>query len=110
MKTRRITGLARCYGVLALLGLLGTWWFNIQAIRQGQDYLPGWFANPAASSAAVDLLIVATAANILMIVEGRRVGMRRVWLLIPLGLLVAVACAFPLFLAWRDWHLSQRPD
>lgn len=53
------------------------------------------------SSITTDLLVVAIAAVAFMVVEGRRVGMRRVWILVLLAPLVALAFAFPLFLALR---------
>ena len=46
------------YLVLSIVGLVGTWWFNLSFFASGgQDYLGGWFANDASSSAAVDILV-----------------------------------------------------
>lgn len=89
------------YLVLAAIGLVGTWWFNLRVDYTTDSYLGGWFANAASSSAAVDLIIVAFAAIAFMIVEGRRLRLRITWVCVALTLPVAVAFAFPLFLAFR---------
>ena len=97
--------------VLSAIGLVGTWAFNVAFFLDPGDlgYLEGWFANAASSSATVDLLVMATAASILMLVEGARLGWRRwVWVLVPLSLLIAVAFTFPLFLGLRELALERR--
>jgi SNF family Na+-dependent transporter len=94
------------YALLALVGVGGTWWFNLQPMETG--YLEGWFANPASSSAAVDVIVVALVVCLFVVVEGRRLGMSRwTWLLLPLTFGVAVAFTFPAFLAWREVHLRR---
>ena len=100
------------YLLFSLAGLIGTWYFNLSffAAETGDGYLQAWFANDAASSAAIDLLIVAVVASIFMVVEGGRLGMRSVWLLVPLGFLVAIAWAFPLFLALRHRRLHRSDE
>ena len=37
------------YLVLAVVGLVGTWYFNFEffALNKEQSYLEAWFANPA---------------------------------------------------------------
>ncbi len=96
------------YAVLGLVGLVGTWFFNLRSGAAGEDYLASWFATAASTSAAVDLLVVAVAASVFFLVEGRRLGMRWVWALVPLTFAVALAFTFPVFLAWREWHLRRR--
>lgn len=92
---------------LAAAGLVGTWWFNLVSIGGGEDYLGGWFASAASSSLAVDVLVTAVAACVFSIVEGRRVGLRHAWVLVPLTFVVALAFTFPLFLAWREHALRR---
>lgn len=95
------------YLVLALVGLIGTWYFNFEffALNIEMSYLEAWFANPASSSAAVDIIVVALVASIFIFVEGWRLGMQWVWILIPLSFLIALAFTFPLFLAVREIRL-----
>ncbi len=94
------------YLVLAVVGGAGTWWFNVQPMDQ--PYLSGWFANPASSSAAVDVIVVALVACVFLVAESRRLGMNRAtWVLLPLTFAIAVAFTFPLFLALRELHLRR---
>jgi hypothetical protein len=102
------TPLAVVYLVLAVAGLLGTWWFNAIAIVQAVDFIGDLFTSgPAVSSIAVDLLVAAVAGSILIIVEARRLGMRRGWLYVVAAGATAFAFAFPLFLAMRQRRLTQ---
>jgi hypothetical protein len=104
--------LALVYLALSVVGLVGTWWFNLASFAAGEDYLAGWFANAASSSAAVDILVAGVAACVLIVVEGRRLGWNPlgVALLVVLSFVVAVAFTFPLFLALRERDLARRED
>ncbi|WP_374008381.1 DUF2834 domain-containing protein [Leifsonia sp. LS-T14] len=105
----RWNGRAIAYIVLALIGLVGTWAFNISAVLAHRDYLGDWTGSgPAVTSLTIDILVAAVAAIVFMVVESRRIGMRRVWIYILLIPLVALAFAFPLFLAMRERHLSRQ--
>lgn len=103
----RWTPLAVTFLVLAILGLVGTWTFNGLAIAQNTDFFGEWFSNGAATqSLQVDLLVLAVAAGILIVVEGRRIGMRYAWVFLPLSAITAAAFAVPLFLALRERRLA----
>ena len=52
--------------------------------------------------------MVALAAAIFMIVEGRRLGMRVPWLYAVAGAVLAIAFTFPLFLLVRERALRAR--
>lgn len=99
------------YMVIALAGLVTAWVFNGIAVMTGQDYGSAWFGTAVNLVATSDLLILAIAAVLFMIVESRRLGMKRVWLYILLSGVTAMAFSFPLFLAMRERHLmrSSRP-
>ena len=96
------------YFLLALLGLIGTWYYNFQFFARDSElsYLEAWFANPASSSAAVDIIVVAVMGSVFMAVEGWRLRMWWSWLLIPLSFAIALAFTFPLFLAVREIRLA----
>jgi hypothetical protein len=96
------------YGVLAVVGLVGTWYFNLTYTGEA-SYLAAWFANAASSSAAVDLLVAFTAGSIFMITEGRRLGMRAPWLYVVFGAVIAFAFTFPLFLLLRERAVNAAP-
>ncbi|MGL5824280.1 MAG: DUF2834 domain-containing protein [Nocardioides sp.] len=105
----RSSPLALLYLATGILGLVGTWYFNLRFSATDADasYLESWFANSAASSAAVDLLIVAAVASVWMVVEARRLRLRFVWLFVLAIPTLALAFSFPLFLAYRHAHLNR---
>lgn len=107
---RRSRILAGVYFLLAIAGLVGTWYFNIKFSRSGSDlgYVEAWFVNAASSSAAIDVIVTALAANVFFLREGLRLGWGKwVWLTIPLTYLVALAFVFPLFLGLRELRLGR---
>lgn len=100
------------YAALAVAGFLGTLVFNLQFAREagGFDvaaFVAGGFANPAAASLTVDLLVALAAFLVWSFVEARRIGMRRWWVYVVVTFLVAFAVAFPLFLLARDRRLEE---
>ncbi|ANJ26166.1 DUF2834 domain-containing protein [Agromyces aureus] len=104
---RAWTPLAITYLVISVAGLVGAMAFNVLAAVQMVDFLAAWFANgPAVSSLTVDLLGVAVAGSILIVVEARRLGMRFSWLYVVGSLVTAFTFTFPLFLAMRERHLA----
>lgn len=107
--SRHWTPLAIAYLALALVGLVGTFVFNAWTVVAGRDYLGDIFGGgPAVSSIGVDLLVVAIAGVVLIVVESRRLGMKRAWLYIALSGVTAFAFTFPLFLAMRERRLQER--
>lgn len=107
--TKHWTPLAIVWLVLAIAGLIGTWTFNVLAIVQLRDFIGDWVnSGPAVSSLTVDLLVVAVAGSIFMVVEARRLGMRFVWLYIVGSAITAFAFTFPLFLAMRERAIAAR--
>ena len=95
------------YLLLSVAGLIGTWYFNLLAIRQGRNFFADWSSTPAVSSATTDLLVAASAASIFMFSEGKRLNMKYVWLFILGSFVTAIAFTFPLFLAFRERKLSS---
>lgn len=103
------TPLAVTYLLLSVVGLIGTWTYNTSAILARRDYLGDWVnSGPAVSSLTVDLLIAAIAGSVFIIVEARRLGMKRGWLYVVLSGVTAFACMFPLFLCMRERTLEER--
>lgn len=106
--TRYWTPLAVVYLLLAIAGLIGTWWFNVIAIVQMVNYVGDLFTSgPAVTSISIDLLVAAVAGSIFIIIEARRIGMRFGWLYVVASGVTAFAFAFPLFLAMRQRHLTR---
>ena len=106
--TRDWTPLAFVYLLLAVAGLIGTWTFNVLAIVQMTDFIGDLVTSgPAVSSITVDLLVVAVAGSVFIIVEARRLRMRFGWLYVVGAGLTAFAFTFPLFLAMRERQLTR---
>jgi hypothetical protein len=99
---------ATFFFALSAVGLVTAWYFNGIAVMNAQDYLKAWFDKEVDWVLAMDLTIVAIAAATFMVVEGRRLKMKRVWLYIVLSGITAMAATFPLFLAMRELKLSQQ--
>lgn len=112
--SRRDMILCVSYGLLAVGALVATQWQLIRFFGQPDNgglrgFIDGGFANPAAAFLSVDVLVVAVAAIVFMVVEARRVGVRLVWLYVAAALLIAISVAFPLFLLARQLKLASRP-
>lgn len=109
--TRHWSPLAVVYLVLAIAGLVGTWTYNVIAIIERNDFIGDLVSSgPAVSSITTDLLVVAVAGSILIVVEARRLGMRFAWLYVVGSALTAFAFTFPLFLAMRQRRLNALRD
>jgi hypothetical protein len=104
----RSTGAFWVYIAVAVIGLAGTAWFNVRSIIEPseQTFFAAWFANPSVSSLSWDLLAVASAASIFIILEGRRLGIRWYWAYVVFSFVTAVAFTFPLFLAVRERRMQ----
>ena len=107
--TKRNPGAFWVYLAVAAIGLVGTAWFNVRSVLEPGDqaFFAAWFANPSVSSLAWDLLAVASAASIFIVLEGRRLGIRWYWLYVVASFVTAVGFTFPLFLAVRERRLDQ---
>lgn len=96
------------YGLIAVLALVATWGPNF-------DYSPNQFfsnfiddlaVTPASRSYAGDLLVLAFAAVVYMVIEARKLGIRFVWLYVVGGFVTAIGFTFPLFLIARERRLA----
>jgi hypothetical protein len=101
------------YLVLAVAALAFTFGNTIAyMLSEGNGGLTGFFAagyvNYATSSLTNDLLIVALAATVLTIAEGRRLRVRYLWAYVAAGFVVAISVSFPLFLIARQLKLAAK--
>jgi hypothetical protein len=106
------------YAALALAGLIGTWFFNLQFMAAAGGAFPvlefvrGGYANAAAASLTTDLLVALLSFLVWSFTEARRLAIRHWWLFVVLTFGVAFAVAFPLFLLIRERRLvasERRP-
>ena len=100
------------YLLLALLGLVMTWYYNLQFISASGgsfdigEFIAAGSTNAAAQSLSWDLAIACIAGLIWIFYESRRLGMRFFWIYIILAFMIAYAFAFPLFLFIRQGRLE----
>ena len=95
------------YLSLAIAGFITAMVFNGLAVMNGENYGLAWTGSAVDWVLTSDLSIVAIAAGIFMVVEARRIGLKRVWIYLVLSGFTAMAFTFPLFLAMRERHLAQ---
>ncbi len=106
--------LSYTYLLLAIAGAVIPWYFNYSHIQYGeipisfQAFWQSGFHDYLSSSLTADLLVGATTFAIWMFPEGRRLGMKRLWIYFLVIFMVAFACAFPLFLFFRQRHLMKK--
>jgi hypothetical protein len=104
------------YAGLSLFALIGTWTNNLQLgtfnpIDANLLFWSDTLATPVSRSITVDILFLAQAVILWMLLEARRLGMRGVWLYIIGGATIAMAVTMPLFMIHRERTLArQAPD
>ena len=81
----------------------------MDALSSSSD-LGDMFDGPVATFTTIDLLAVALAATIFMVVEGRRIRLPWLWLYVVLVFTVAISVALPLFLIARTRTLAAARD
>lgn len=82
------------YLTLSILGLVTAWVFNALAVFEQADYLRSWFGSSVDWVLSLDLLIVGGAVITFMLVEARRLKMKRVWLYFLLSGITAMRLPF----------------
>ena len=100
------------YAFLALVGLLGTWKYNIDFMREtgGMDlvaFFKSGFVSSASSSLSIDFWVSFFAGFTFLVTEATRLRMKRWWIYVLL-LAIAWAVALPLFLLARDRALDEK--
>jgi len=100
------------YGLMALVGLCVTWYFNIQAFTADPNYSFATFVsenyvNPSSASAFNDLIVVLIVFFFWSFLEAEKLGMKHWWVYVPLTILVAIAFSFPFFLLMRERALVK---
>ena len=100
------------YGILAIGGLVVTWYFNFQYLGIEGNTLKSFIAdnklNAASASVWYDVLIAYIAGVFFIYYESKRIGMRFWWVYLILSTTVAFAFGLPLFLLMRERHLHQQ--
>ena len=105
--------LCAVYGFVGLAAFVGTQIALVQQIRtyDGNDFtglIKNTVVNPAATFTIIDLLAVALVGLVFMVVEGRRLQMRFVWIYVVLTFAVAISVALAAFLVARQFTLAAQ--
>jgi len=100
------------YLLLTVLGVLYTWYFNIQYFQTAENPSLIHFFNEAQSNFAgksfgADLTVVCLTFFAFLIPESIRLKIKYWWILIPLTFLIAIAFTFPLFLYMREKTIEK---
>jgi len=100
------------YGVMAVVGICVTWYFNLQAIGADPNFdysafVSDNYVNPSSASIFNDILVVVFVYWFWSFFEARKLGMKHWWIHVPLTIFVAIAFSFPLFLLLRERALNR---
>lgn len=101
-----------CYGLLAIAGLLATWYHNLQFMAAGNDllaFVEALGVNHATRSISIDITVAFLAFALWLPGEAKRVGIRHWWAFLLVGATIAFAFALPLFLLVRERRLAAAP-
>lgn len=109
--TRTDKTLCVVYALIAVVALVGTQWVIADYLAGSgtmQDFLDATVDGHAATFLSIDLLALALSATIFIVVEGRRVGVRFLWVYVLIVFLIAASVAFPLFLIARTRAMAAQ--
>ena len=101
------------YLLLAIAGLVMTWYYNLQFIAESGgsfdvlEFIAAGANNAAARSLSWDLAIACITGLTWIYFESKRLGLGFFWVYIILAFCVAFAFAFPLFLFVRQGKLEN---
>ena len=105
--------LRRVYLALCIVGTVLPWsQFLPFFLDNGIDiplFADETFANRIASGAAWDLIVSSVVLWVLVLVEGRRLGVRHLWAPLVANVAVGVSLGLPLFLYLRQRHVEAMP-
>jgi hypothetical protein len=111
MATTPAMRLRYVYLLLCFVGVLLPYWqFAPWFLRHGLDlsfFFHELFANRIGGFFGLDVIVSSLVLWVFVVAEGRRLGMRRLWLPIIASLVVGVSLGFPLFLYMRQVHVDE---
>jgi hypothetical protein len=102
------------YGTLGLIAVIGTWG-NVLGLLGEHGFWGGtlkfWqdvLVNESSRFITIDILFLAMAVVVWMVLEARRLQIPYVWLYVVSGFLIAISLAFPLFMIHREIKLAAK--
>jgi hypothetical protein len=104
--------LRHLYLAFALIGLLLPYsqflpWIVEHHAMNMPLFIRDMFANQISAFFATDVIVSAIVLIVFVLVDGRRLGVRSLWLPVTATLLVGVSLGLPLFLYLRQIQLDQ---
>jgi hypothetical protein len=101
--------LCAIYGAIAAAALIATWGPNLAYMpdRFISEFMNDLTVTPASRSYAGDLLLLALAVVVFMVIEAKKRGIKFVWFYIVGGFATAIGFTFPLFLIARELHMGD---
>jgi hypothetical protein len=100
------------YALIGLVALAGTWG-NVLGMLPQYGFWGGtlkfWqdvLVNESSRFITVDILFLALAVTLWMLLEGRRLNLRFVWVYVLLGFFVGISFAVPMFFIHRQTRLA----
>jgi hypothetical protein len=105
--------LCLAYALIALLAFVTTWgnawsYVSLGVVGSNVAFWRDTLVNPASRFLTLDVFFLGLAVFVWMVLEARRLGMRRVWLYLLFGMLVAISVTVPIFLINRERALAAR--
>jgi hypothetical protein len=101
----------RLYLGLSLFGLLipnsAFWSWLLAHGFAPRLFVQDLFVNGVSAFFALDVVLSALALSAFVLIEGRRLGLKRAWVSIAATFLVGVSLGLPLFLYQRQVHLDR---
>ena len=105
--------LKHVYFILAILGAVLPLWQFLPFLREhglALDVLfKQLFSTPVSGFFGMDVIVSSVVLWVFLYVEGRRAGVRHLWLPLVGNLLVGVSLGLPLFLYMREVRLNVSP-
>jgi len=100
------------YLIIAIIGIVYTWYFNIQFYQSVEDTSIANFIAQAkatfpAKSISADLTVVLIAFFAWFIPDAIKLKVKYWWILIPLTFIVAIAFTFPMYLFMRQNRIDK---
>ena len=101
------------YFILAILGAVLPLWQFVPFLREHglalDVFFQQLFSTPVSGFFGMDVIVSSVVLWVLLYVEGRRAGMRHLWLPVVANLIVGVSLGLPLFLYMREVRLEVSP-
>ena len=104
------TVVCAAYAAIAVFALIATWSNLGPYLHSPTDFLVTFWrdakVNGASRFLTADALMLGLSTAVLMVLEGRRCGVRYVWAYIVGGYFLAISVTFPLFLIARELRID----